>query len=165
MLDMSNQTRYAHITVMPATSPGFKSRVPGASFSYIVSITKGVIFSRDHTNLHKTREFGVDWVKWKRDTSIQISKEMYGRRTILATYASRVYIAAVRWPKRVKHKSIFKNTNQYSKTQINIQKHKSIFKNTNQYSKTQTQEPKHAPKLKTQVSGMVMNSADFTARD
>jgi len=54
---------------------------------------------------------------------------------------------------------------QKGQTQIIIQKHKSIFKNTNQYSKTQTQEPKHAPKLKTQVSGMVMNSADFTAKD
>jgi len=72
------------LKLWPVTStlPGFKSRVPEASFSYIVSITKRVIFSRDHTNLYKIWKFDVDWVKWKRDTSIQISKEMFERRTI-----------------------------------------------------------------------------------
>ena len=49
----------------------------------------------------------------------------------------------VRWPKRLNHKSISQNTNQFPKTQINFPKHKLIFQNTNQFSKTQINFPKH----------------------
>ena len=42
-----------------------------------------------------------------------------------------------------KHKSIFQNTNQFTKTQINFLKHKPIFQNTNQFTKTQINFSKH----------------------
>jgi len=58
----------------------------GASFSYNVSITIRVIISTGHISLHKTRKFGFDWVKWKRDTCIQISKEMYERGDDLSRF-------------------------------------------------------------------------------
>ena len=44
-----------------------------------------------------------------------------------------------------KHKSIFQNTNQFTKTQNNFPKHKSIFQNTNQFTKTQINFSKHKP--------------------
>ena len=37
-----------------------------------------------------------------------------------------------------KHKSIFQNTNQFTKTQNNFSKHKSVYQNTKQFLKTQT---------------------------
>ena len=49
----------------------------------------------------------------------------------------------VRWPKRVNHKSVYQNTNQFSKTQISLPKHKTISQNTNQFPKTQISLPKH----------------------
>ena len=42
-----------------------------------------------------------------------------------------------------KHKSIFQNTNQFTKTQNNFLKHKSISQNTKQFLKTQISLPKH----------------------
>ena len=42
-----------------------------------------------------------------------------------------------------KHKSIFQNTNQFTKTQISLPKHKTISQNTNQFPKTQISLPKH----------------------
>ena len=49
----------------------------------------------------------------------------------------------VRWPKRVNHKSVYQNTKQFPKTQINFPKHKSVYQNTKQYPKTQISLPKH----------------------
>ena len=49
----------------------------------------------------------------------------------------------VRWPKRVNHKSVYQNTNQFSKTQISLPKHKSISQNTYQFTKTQNNFSKH----------------------
>ena len=64
--------------------------------------------------------------------------------------------SVIRWPKRVKHKSVYQNTkqfpktqinfpnlNQFTKTQINFLKHKSVYQNTKQFLKTQTNFPKH----------------------
>jgi len=36
-----------------------------------------MFFKRSHQPLQNSNVIGVDWVKWKRDASIQISKEMY----------------------------------------------------------------------------------------
>ena len=52
----------------------------------------------------------------------------------------------LRWPKRVKHKPISENTNQYPKTQIRFRKHKPISKSTNQFRETLTNFQKHKPK-------------------
>ena len=49
----------------------------------------------------------------------------------------------VRWPKRVNHKSVYQNTNQFTKTQNNFPKHKSVYQNTKQFLKTQISLPKH----------------------
>ena len=56
----------------------------------------------------------------------------------------------IRWPKRVKHKSVYQNTKQFPKTQIsllkhkiNFPKHKSVCQNTKQFLKTQTNFQKH----------------------
>ena len=49
----------------------------------------------------------------------------------------------VRWTKRVNHKSVYQNTNQFPKTQISLPKHKTISRNTNQFPKTQISLPKH----------------------
>ena len=49
----------------------------------------------------------------------------------------------LRWPKRLKHKSISQNTNQFPKTQVSFPKHKLISQNTNMFSKTQINFPKH----------------------
>ena len=49
----------------------------------------------------------------------------------------------LRWPNRVKHKSVYQNTNQFTKTQNSFPKHKSISQNTNQFTKTQINFPKH----------------------
>ena len=51
----------------------------------------------------------------------------------------------LRWPKRVKHKSVYQNTKQFPKTQINFPKHKSVYQNTNQFTKTQNNFLKHKP--------------------
>ena len=63
------------------------------------------------------------------------------------------------WPKRVNHKSVYQNTRQFPKTQINFPKQKSISQNTNQFTKTQNNFPKHKSVcqntkqfLKTQIS-------------
>ena len=53
------------------------------------------------------------------------------------------YEMYLRWPKRVNHKSVYQNTNQFSKTQISLPKHKTISQNTNQFPKTQISLPKH----------------------
>ena len=60
--------------------------------------------------------------------------------------------AIIRWPKRVNHKSVYQNTNQFSKTQISLPKHKTISqntnqfrRNTNQFTKTQINFSKHKP--------------------
>ena len=42
-----------------------------------------------------------------------------------------------------KHKSIFQNTNQFTKTQNNFSKHKSVYQNTKQFPETQINFPKH----------------------
>ena len=42
-----------------------------------------------------------------------------------------------------KHKSIYQNTNQFTKTQFNLPKHKLVSQNTNQFPKTQISFPKH----------------------
>ena len=49
----------------------------------------------------------------------------------------------VRWPKRVTHKSVYQNTKQFPKTQINFPKHKTVCQNTKQFPKTQINFPKH----------------------
>ena len=49
------------------------------------------------------------------------------------------------WPKRVNHKSVYQNTKQFPKTQIDFSKHKSISQNTNEFAKTQTNCSKHKP--------------------
>ena len=58
----------------------------------------------------------------------------------------------LRWPRRVKHKSVYQNTKQFPKTQINFSKRKSVYqntnqcpKNTNQLTKTQNNFLKHKP--------------------
>ena len=58
---------------------------------------------------------------------------------------SRLAWCLVRWPKRVKHKSVYQNTKQFPKTQISLPKHKSISQNTNQFTKTQINFLKHKP--------------------
>ena len=62
-----------------------------------------------------------------------------------ATARKIIYAACsiLRWPKRVKHKSVYQNTKQFPKTQINFPKHKSVYQNTKQFLKTQTNFPKH----------------------
>ena len=61
-------------------------------------------------------------------------------------------ICFLRWPKRVNHKSVYQNTKQFPKTQINFPKtqisfpkHKTISQNTNQFTKTQNNFSKHKP--------------------
>ena len=51
--------------------------------------------------------------------------------------------ANLRWPKRVKHKSVYQNTKKFPKTQVNFLKHKSVYQNTKQFPKTQISLPKH----------------------
>ena len=57
----------------------------------------------------------------------------------------RLYVQLLRWPKRVKHKSVYKNTKQFPKTQISLPKHKSCYQNTNKFTKTQNNFLKHKP--------------------
>ena len=52
-------------------------------------------------------------------------------------------VRKLRWPKRVNHKSVYQNTKQFPKTQINFPKHKSISQNTKQFPKAQISFPKH----------------------
>ena len=49
----------------------------------------------------------------------------------------------IRWPKRVNHKSVYQNTKQFPKTQINFPKHKLVSQNTNRFLKTQINFSKH----------------------
>ena len=54
-------------------------------------------------------------------------------------------IAFIRWPKSVNHKSVYQNTKQFPKTQINFPKHKLVSQNTNRFLKTQINLSKHEP--------------------
>ena len=53
--------------------------------------------------------------------------------------------AQLRWPKRVNHKSVYQNTKQFPKTQINFPKHKLVSQNTNRFLKTQINLSKQEP--------------------
>ena len=46
----------------------------------------------------------------------------------------------VRWTRRVNHKSVFHNTNQFHKIKISLPKHKSISQHISQFTKTQTEQ-------------------------
>ena len=61
----------------------------------------------------------------------------------MTVYRVRSFGMILRWPKRVNHKSVYQNTKQFPKTQINFPKHKSVSQNTKQYPKTQISLPKH----------------------
>ena len=52
-------------------------------------------------------------------------------------------LSILQWPKRVNHKSVSQNTNQFSKTQSNFLKHKSVYQNAQKFCKTQINFPKH----------------------
>ena len=52
-------------------------------------------------------------------------------------------LSILQWPKRVNHKSVSQNTNQFSKTQSNFLKHKSVYQNAQKFRKTQINFPKH----------------------
>ena len=78
--------------------------------------------------------------------NVLLSRESFKTRRIYTSKRSKsvshIYIN-LRWPKRVKHKSVYQNTKQFPKTEINFPKHKSVYQNTNQFPKTQISLPKH----------------------
>ena len=74
---------------------------------------------------------------WERDSVKVVRKYVCGKR---------ICLIFIRWPKRVKHKSVYQNTKQFPKTQINFPKHKSVYQNTNQFHKAQTNFAKHESK-------------------
>ena len=69
---------------------------------------------------------------WERDSVKVVRKYVCGKR---------ICLIFIRWPKRVKHKSVYQNTKQFPKTQINFPKHKSVYQNTNQFPKTRISLP------------------------